>query len=252
MGSDLVLAGRSSERTMPVVEDIRARVPTVDVRFLAMDVADFASVRKAAAEYLATGRPLDVLINNAGVAGTSGLTPQGFDITYATNHLGPFLLTNLLLPRMLERGNPRIVNIASKAQMSVRAIDWKGLDRRSSPAQSGFREYSQTKLMNVLHAKELARRLADTGAASYSLHPGVVASDIWRKVPGPMRWFMKLFMDSNEKGAETPVYCATSPDVVGKSGRYFEKMREVAPNPLAEDPALAGELWTRSEGAVRQ
>lgn len=252
MGADVVLAGRSAERTLPVVEGIRARSPGVDARFLAVDLSDFASVRRAAAEYLATGRPLDVLVNNAGVAGTNGLTPQGYDITYATNHLGPFLFTNLLLPRLGESRSPRIVNIASKAQMSVREVDWPGIERRSAPVQSGFREYAQTKLMNVLHAKELARRLAATPAVATSLHPGVVASDIWRKIPGPLRWVMKLFMISNEEGARTPVYCATSPEVAGKSGGYFEKMKEVEPNPLAKDPALAAELWRRSEEAVRE
>ncbi len=252
MGHDVVLAGRSAERTLPVVEAIRARSPTVDVRFLAVDMSDFDSVRRAAGEYLATGRPLDVLINNAGVAGTSGLTRQGFDITFATNHLGPFLLTNLLLPRMRERGAPRIVNIASTAQMSVKAIDWHGLERRASPVQSGFREYAQTKLMNVLHAKELARRLAGTPALACSLHPGVVASDIWRRVPAPIRWLMKLFMISNEEGARTPVYCATSPELAGKSGSYFDDMHEAEPNPLASDPANGLELWRRSEEAVRE
>jgi retinol dehydrogenase 12 len=249
-GGRVVLAARSRERTEPVVESIRQRDPHAEVSFLEIDVSDFSSVRRAADRFLALNTGLDVLVNNAGVAGTSGLSKDGFDLTYATNHLGPFLLTNLLLPRLRASSSARIVNVSSMAQMNVRKMDWSGLERRSSPKRSGFRDYSMTKLMNTLHSRELARRLDGTSVIACSLHPGVVASRIWRALPGPLGWLIKLFMISNEQGAETPLFCATSVDPPIISGGYYNRCREVSANPLADDPGIAGELWRRSEAAV--
>jgi NAD(P)-dependent dehydrogenase (short-subunit alcohol dehydrogenase family) len=131
-------------------------------------------------------------------------------------------------------------------------MDWSGLERRIRPKKSGFSDYAMTKLMNVLHAKELARRLSGTKVTTYSLHPGAVASNIWRAIPQPLQWLMKRFMLSNEEGARTPLYCATAPELATVSGRFYDKCREVAPNRLAEDEALARELWTRTEEAVKQ
>ncbi len=249
-GGSVVLASRSEERTRPIIEAIRQAHPAADARFLAIDVSDLGSVRRAAETFLATGQPLDVLVNNAGVAGTRVLSREGFDLTYATNHIGPFLLTNLLLPRMLEAPQGRIVNVSSVAHMGVKTIDWSVLERRATPKRSAFPEYAVTKLMNVLHAKELARRLAGTRVTTYALHPGAVASNIWRALPAPLQWFMKLFMLSNEAGAKTQLYCATAPELSGTTGRYYAKGREAPSNPLADDVGLAGELWKRTEAAI--
>jgi retinol dehydrogenase 12 len=249
-GGHVVLAARSEERTAPVLNAIRSRYPDADARFLPIDLADFGSIRAAAAEFLGQSGELDVLVNNAGVAGTFGVSKDGFDLTYATNHLGPFLLTNLLLPRLCESPSARIVNVSSMAHLRVKHIDWDVLERRSTPKRSGFQDYSVTKLMNVLHAKELSRRLAGTSVTTYALHPGTVASNIWRPLPGSLQWLLKLFMISNEQGAETPLFCATAPEVAGISGRYYSRRREARANPIADDPVLARELWMRSEAAV--
>jgi retinol dehydrogenase 12 len=251
-GGNVVLASRSEERTRPVLEEIRSRYPGVGAQFVRIDVSDLASVRQAAEAFLATGHPIDVLVNNAGIAGTRHLSAQGFDLTYATNHIGPFLLTNLLLPRIRASSQGRIVNVSSFAQFQVRRMDWSVLQRRTSPKRSGFSDYAMTKLMNVLHAKELARRLTGTKVTTYSLHPGAVASNIWRAIPQPFQWLMKQFMLSNEEGARTPLYCATAPELASSTGRFYHKSREVAPNRLAEDESLAKELWIRTEEAVNQ
>ena len=249
-GADVLLAARSEERTRPVLEGIRARRPSGKVEFLHVDVSDLASVRRAVQSFLATGRSLDVLVNNAGVAGTEALSADGFDITYATNHIGPFHLTNLLLPALQRAPQGRVVNVASVAHKSAEGIDWTLLERRTSARRSRFADYAVTKLMNVLHAKELARRLGGSRVTTYALHPGGVASNIWRSVPQPIRWLLLRFMLSNEEGAKTQLWCATAPELASETGRYYDKRREAPCNPLADDPALAKELWTRTERAI--
>jgi dehydrogenase/reductase SDR family protein 13 len=246
-GGSVILAARSEERTRPALEAIRARRPLAEPRFLLLDLADLASVQRAAEAVLGQDRPLDVLVNNAGVAGTAGLSRDGFDLTYATNHIGPFHLTNLVLPALRRAPQGRIVNVSSIAHRQVKAIDWSLLERRTAPRRARFGDYAVSKLMNVLHAKELARRLTGTGVTTYALHPGGVASNIWRSVPQPFQWLLKLTLDSNEEGARTPLYCATAPELASTSGRYYDKCRVAPTNPLADDPALAGELWTRTE-----
>jgi dehydrogenase/reductase SDR family protein 13 len=250
-GASVILASRSEEKTMPVLEAIRSRHRDADVRFAPIDLADLASVRRAAEEFLASGRPLDVLINNAGLAGAYGLTRDGFEITIGTNHIGPYLLTELLLPALRAAPQGRVVNVASGAHFTVKRMDWTLLERRTAPAKSRFREYAASKLMNVLHAKELARRLADTRVTTYSLHPGAVASNIWRSIPWPIRPLMTAFMLSNEEGAKTQIYCATAPELGATSGRYYEKCLEAQPSPLARDESLASELFARTEEAIR-
>lgn len=249
-GGRVILAARSEERTRPVLDGIRARRAAAAVEFLQVDVSSLSSVRRAAETFLASGRPLDVLVNNAGVAGTTALSADGFDVTYATNHIGPFLLTSLLLPAIERAPQGRIVNVSSVGHMQAKAIDWTLLERRTLPRKSGFRDYAATKLMNILHAKELARRLTGTRVTTYALHPGGVKSNIWRALPGPAQWVIKLFLISNEEGAKTQTYCATAPELARVTGRYYDKSREVPPNPLADHPALARELWTRTERAV--
>jgi retinol dehydrogenase-12 len=245
-GASIVLATRSEERTRPVLNELKSRYPGVRAQWVHLDVSDLGSVRRAAAAFLATKQPVDVLVNNAGIAGTKRLSAGGFDITYATNHIGPFLLTNLLLPRLRESPQGRVVNVASNAHFMVKGIDWSVLERRTAPTRSGFKAYAVTKLMNVLHAKELARRLAGSRVTTYALHPGAVASNIWRALPGPVQWAAKLFMLSNEEGARTPLYCATAPELSTTSGRYYNRGREARTSPLAENEALARELWERT------
>jgi dehydrogenase/reductase SDR family protein 13 len=249
-GGRVVLAARSETRTRPVLEGIRSRHPGADAQFLRLDLSDLSMIQRAAAEFFANGRPLDVLVNNAAIAGSRAVSPEGFQLTYAVNHIGPFLLTSLLLPRLQQSPAGRIVNVASAAHFQVKQIDWSVLERRTAPKLSAFGDYAVSKLMNVLHARELARRFAGTSATASSCHPGVVASNIWRAVPQPLQWFIKLFMLSNEQGAETPLFCATAAEVARTSGSYYDKCREVPPNPLANDEVLARELWDRTERAV--
>lgn len=245
-GAHVIMACRSEEKTKPVIEEIRASTGNDAVQFVPLDLGSFESVRRAAAEILDLGVPIHLLINNAGLAGAKGTTTDGFELTFGVNHLGHFLFTNLLLDRVRESAPGRIVIVASKAHYKADAIDFDAL-REPTKSPTGFPEYTVSKLCNVLHAKSLAKRLEGSGVTTYSLHPGVVASDVWRKVPWPFRSLMKLFMISNEDGAKTSLYCATSPEVAAHSGRYYDECREQEPSKLALDAELAEQLWQRSE-----
>ena len=152
-GASVVLAARSEERTRPVLEGIRRQYPSSDVQSLQIDLANLDSVRRAAGEYLGSGKPIDVLVNNAGIAGTNGLSPQGFDLTYATNHIGPFLLTNMLLPRIREASQGRD---RQRGQLGSLLSEADGLEYARPPDDASAEwipDYALTKLMNVLHAK---------------------------------------------------------------------------------------------------
>ena len=244
-GAKLVLACRSAAKAEPVVAELKAESGTEHIEFMPLDLADFDSVRAFAAAWLARGEPLNLLVNNAGLAGQQGLSKSGFEVHFGVNHLGPFLLTELLLDRIKESAPARIVNVSSKAHTNVKAIPWEALTQPTK-TKVGMAEYGVSKLANALHARELARRLEGSGVVTASLHPGVVASDVWREVPGPIAWLMKLFMISNEEGAQTTLTCSVSDEVLAHSGAYWDGSKRKEPSPLAQDDAVADELRRRS------
>jgi retinol dehydrogenase-12 len=243
-GGRVHLGCRSRAKGEAAVAAITAATGSDQVRLLLVDLADLASVRKAADEFLRLGEPLHVLINNAGVAGARGRTADGFEIHFGINHLGHFALTTALLPLLTESAPARIVNVASDAHYQARGIDFEGLRNRTK-GMTGLPEYAVSKLCNVLFAAELARRQAGTGVSAYSLHPGVVASEIWRRVPWPARQIMTRRMLSIEQGAQTSLYCATSPEVAGESGKYYDRCRVAEPSKIAT-AELAAKLWEHS------
>ena len=235
-GGKVFITARSEEKAKPVLDELGG-----GAEYLQLDLGDFDSVRQCAKEFLARDEPLHVLINNAGVAGQRGLTQSGFELAFGTNHVGHFLLTNLLLEKLKESAPARIVNVSSVGHYSATGIDYEAV-RKPTKTVTGLREYGVSKLANVLHAQELARRLEGTGVTTYSLHPGAIASNVWRRVPWPIDAVMKLFMKSNEDGAQTSVYCATSPEVANDSGKYYDDCREKEPSSRAT-PELGAELW---------
>jgi retinol dehydrogenase-12 len=249
-GGQVVIACRSADKGTAAAERIRARTGNPAVRSLVCDLASLASVRRTVDELLALGEPVHVLVNNAGVAGSRGRTADGFELAFGVNHLAHFALTTGLLP-LLQAGAPaRVVTVASDAHYQAKGVDFDRL-RRPTASFSGLREYAVSKLCNVLFTQELARREAGTSVTSYALHPGVVASDIWRRVPWPVRGLMMRRMLTPEQGAATSVYCATAPELAAQSGRYYDNCREREPNPVAT-PELAAELWRRSAAWVGQ
>lgn len=243
-GARVLLACRSEAKARGVLDEIAAG-PAGCGAYLPLDLADLDSVRACARMIVEQGEPVHVLVNNAGVVGgRGGVTAQGFERTFGVNHLGPFLLTSLLLDHLRASRPARVVNVASRAHLGAQRIDFDAL-RRPTRTRTGLAEYQVSKLCNVLFTQELARRLDSHGVSAYAVHPGVVATDIWRRVPRPVRWWMTFPMASAEDGAAQSLHCATAP-LPGPSGSYFEN-REVREASRVATPELAAELWRRSE-----
>jgi retinol dehydrogenase 12 len=239
------VTARSEAKGAAAVAGIKAATGNDAVFLLLLDLADLASVRDAAKSFLEPYEPLHVLINNAGVGGARGVTKQGFELMFGVNHLGHFLLTQLLLERLVSSGPARVVTVSSDAHYNAAGIDWDAL-RRPARGITGLGGYAVSKLCNVLFSQELARRTAGTGVTTYALHPGVVASDIWRRVPWPVRPLVTRRMLTVDQGAQTSLYCATSPSVAADSGLFYDKCAVRAASPVAT-PELGRALWERSE-----
>jgi len=249
-GSALVLAGRSIERCQALAAELRQPGEPNRIDVLGLDLADLASVRAAADQVIARGWPIAGLINNAGVAGARGLTRNGFELAFGVNHLGHFLFTRLLEARMRESGGARVVNVASEAHRRINGIDFEALRMRTR-TRTGLREYGVSKLCNILFTREIARRWAGGGIVGYALHPGVIATEIWRSVPQPLRWLMTRAMKTPEAGAATTIRCATDPALANVNGRYFINEHEATPNRAAQDAGLAARLWEESERMIK-
>ena len=242
-GGRVYIACRSAAAGESAVAGIKAATGSETVWLLPLDLASLASVRSSAAAFLKRDEPLHVLVNNAGVGGQRGLTEDGFELHFGVNHLGHFALTSLLLERLKASGpGARVVNVSSEAHYDAPGVDFDALRRRTRSI-TGLREYSVSKLCNVLFTQELSRRVPSVSA--YALHPGVVASDIWRRVPWPARTFITRRMLTVDQGAVTSVHCATSPAVAGESGLFYDKCQVREPSSAAT-PELGELLWKHS------
>ena len=245
-GAQVYLACRSAEKGRAAAAEITTATGNPAIRVLPLDLARLDSVRSCAAAVRELGQPLHGLINNAGLPGRRGRqTADGFELAFGVDHLGHFALTTALLDCLTAGAPARVVTVSSGAHFQAPGIDFGALQR---PGRSitGLPEYAVAKLCNVLFSQELARRLTGTRVTTYVLHPGVVASDIWRRVPWPARPLLTRRMLSTEQGARTSLFCATDPAVAAASGRYYENCGERPPSPVAT-PELAAELWQRSE-----
>jgi NAD(P)-dependent dehydrogenase (short-subunit alcohol dehydrogenase family) len=248
-GDRVIVACRSEEKARPAIRSIVEQTRTDAVELLALDLADLDSVRVAAARLLDAGEPIDVLVANAGLAGQRGLTKQGFELAFGTNHLGHFLFVTQLLPLLRAASTAaepsRVVVVSSDSHYDAKGIPFDDLQRPTT-TRTGLREYAVSKLANVSFTQELCRREPAEQVWAAALHPGVIASDVWRRVPWPIRPVMTRFMGSTEQGARTSVLLATSPEVLAHRGEYFSEEKLKEPSPVAT-PELAAELWARSE-----
>jgi retinol dehydrogenase-12 len=251
-GLRTVLLCRNAERAEAARADIASTHPDAELHVVLCDLGLQADVRRAAAEVEDRFDRLDVLVNNAGVTlRKKEVTSEGVDAMLATNHLGPFLLTNLLLP-LLERSAPsRIVNLASDAHKFGRLhIDDLSCDRRGY-GPLGMRRYGETKTMNILFTRELARRLDGTGVTANAVHPGGVRTNLGAP-PKPVIAVVGLFLKSPEVGARTSLAVALDPAFAATTGTYFTKSKPADGrlNAQAKDDALAKVLWDRSAELV--
>jgi len=247
MGADLVLLCRDRARGEETAAAARAAgAPAVEL--LIADLGVQAEVRRAAAEFLAGGRPLHVLINNAGVVNLQRtLTADGLEATFAVNHLAYFLLTTLLLDRLRASAPARIVNVSSDAHR-FGPLDFD--DLMNERRYRAMRVYGQSKLANILFTAELARRLEGSGVTVNSLHPGAVATRLGTNNGAWARALIRLlrpFFRTPDGGAATSIHLATAPELAGVSGRYFANRREKTPSAAARDPEAARRLWDVSE-----
>ncbi|WP_448003412.1 SDR family oxidoreductase [Agromyces bauzanensis] len=252
LGARVGIVGRDATRAEAAADDIRATSgnPAVDV--FAADLSSQAEVRRLAAEVLDAYPRLDVLVNNAGgFWAHRHVTADGLEHTFALNHLAPFLLTNLLLARLEASAPARVVTVSSGAQ-AMGQIDFD--DLQGARKYSGQQAYNQSKLANVMFTYELARRLEGTGVTANVLHPGVTRTDFGAE---DQAWYFammsglaRLFMKSPARGAETPIYLASSPDVDGVSGRYFANREAKDSNRVSYDTEAAARLWQASADLV--
>ena len=250
-GFKVVIAGRSLERTQPVLDHIKSLRVDEQAIFLPLDLASLASVRECAQLFLQLNLPLHLLINNAGVAGLRGLTKDRFEMTFGVNHLGHFLLTQLLLEKMQSSGLSRIVTVSSRAHKRTAGVDWDAL-RQPTRSWTGIHEYAVSKLANLLFSAELAKRVQGTSVSTYSLHPGVVDTEIWRALPNWARQLLRLrgFL-TPEEGALTTLHCAMHAPQK-ESGLYYADSKPMQPAALGQNSELAAELWRRSEVWIKQ
>lgn len=249
-GAHVVITCRDTNKAQAVLAGIRGLPISGKVDFLPLELGSFESIRQCARAFLGMGLPLHILVNNAGLAGAKGLTQEGFELSFGVNHVGTFLLTQLLTEHLKASAPSRIVTVASRAHLRAKGIDWNAV-RQPAKTLTGLPEYSVSKLANVLFSAELARRLLGTGVNTYALHPGVVATDVWRSVPWPLNSLMKLGMITPEEGALTSLHCATSPDVASESGLYYNRCATAQVSMVAQDVALARLLWEKTEAWVQ-
>ncbi len=253
-GARIVMGCRNADTAAAAVDEVRRRCGHDRVETRSLDLADLDHVRRFAASLSDLDR-IDVLINNAGLMlDQRQESAQGHEATFAINHLGPFLLTSLLTEQVVAAPRGRIVNVASFAhQLAPRGIDWADIERRRH--YRGWIVYGQSKLANILHADELARRLWDRGVVAHSLHPGSVASGFGRD--GDLHGFNdrllrvgRFVLITPEDGARTSVHLASSADALRTTGDYWAKARRTRPSRAARDVLAAAELWRRSEQMI--
>ena len=248
LGAKLVLVCRNADKARAAIADIEQQGAR-DVDLLVGDMGSRADILRVAAEFKAKHDRLDVLLNNAGVIVPSRRTTvDGIEETLAINHLGYFLLTNLLLDVMKTSAPSRIVSVSSEAHRRGR-MNWNDLEFKTG-GYSAWAAYGQSKLANILFTREVARRLEGTRVTANCLHPGVIASGFgstYGGIAGVLAKVASPFLVTPERGARTSVFLASSPEVEGVTGKYFDKCKERRPSPEALEDGAPARLWAISE-----
>jgi NAD(P)-dependent dehydrogenase (short-subunit alcohol dehydrogenase family) len=247
-GATVIMVCRNRDKGESARGEIVRETRNENVSLMIADFSDLSQIRRLAAGVRAKYPRLHALVNNAGAYnGKRKLTADGYEATFAVNHLGYFMLTVELLDLLKSSAPARIVNVSSDAHRSAH-IDFSDLNLENG--YSGWKAYGQSKLANALFTYELARRLEGTGVTANCMHPGVVGTAFFNNIGGLAGKIMGLFapfMRTPEKGAETVIWLASSPEVEGITGKYFVDRKERATNPESYDMAVAARLWEVSE-----
>jgi retinol dehydrogenase-14 len=245
MGARVIVHGRNESKCVTSVQAIQHKTGNTAISYLVADLSSLAQVRTMAQVFLEQNDRLDVLVNNAGAAFLfRKLSQDGFEMTFAVNHLAHFLLTNLLLPALQASPSARVVNVSSGSHYN-QVMDFN--DLQVSHSYSPWKAYGRSKLANILFTYELARRLSGSHVTSNALTPGFVATDIWKKVNRfltPLIYpFVARRAQTPLQGAQTSIYLAISPDLEGVTGLYFAYRHPVHTSPASHDETVSRRLW---------
>ncbi|MBZ0285490.1 MAG: SDR family oxidoreductase [Anaerolineae bacterium] len=250
MGAHVVVVGRSRPKTEATLSEIYKKSGSTALDMLLADLASINDVRRIVGEFQERYHRLDVLLNNAGgIFAQRQLSVDGYEMTFALNHLSYFLPTNLLLGLLKASAPSRIINVASDVHR-FSPINFNDLQNETSYGIGGFRAYGQSKLMNVMFTYELARRLEGTGVTANALHPGSVSTSLGKNNKGVVKFFFRAlhrFAASPEEGAETAVYLASSPSVEGITGKYWDRCKTIISSSDSYDENAIQQLWEISE-----
>lgn len=249
-GATVIIVGRNRQKSMATVSEIRQESGNANVEYMLADLSSQQAIRELAEQFKSKYQELHVLLNNAGAMFMSRQeSVDGIEMTFALNHLNYFLLTHLLLDTIKASAPARIVNVSSRAHKRLKTLDFDNLQGEKS--YSGMSAYMISKLGNVLFTYELAKRLQNSQVTVNALHPGVVATQFGANNGGwfgkLIRKFFNLFCISVEEGAKTNIYLASSPDVEGVTGKYFNECKAIRSSKLSNDEDVAQRLWKISE-----
>lgn len=253
LGLKVIMLCRNPEKGAHVLDEIRTATNNASIELIIGDLSSSGKVRTVAEKLLDRVSDISVLINNAGVWPTRlEHNEDGIEISFAVNHLAPFLLTHLLLERLKENGSGRIVNVSASLYTRGKIIDLEKLV--TGEGFSPFWTYANTKLCNVLFKREFARRLKGSGVTINAVHPGLVRSNLVSNMPGLLGLFLRLGELSGKspaQGAEGPIYLATSGEVSNVTGSFFNRRRQISYAKNALDSGLTAQLWEKSEILTR-
>jgi NAD(P)-dependent dehydrogenase (short-subunit alcohol dehydrogenase family) len=245
----LLLPVRNLAKGEEVKKEILQKNPQAQIRLYTCDLASMQSIKDFSEQVKQDFTNIDVLINNAGLwQNKFDTSTDGIELTWAVNHLAPFLLTNLLLDSLKKSKNARIVNVASDLHQGE--INWQDVEFRKN--FSGLNAYKQSKLANILFTRLLAEKLKDSSITANALMPGFIATDIFRKMPSFVRWLIPFFAKTPKQGAETTIYLATSPEVASISGEYFKDKKRASSSHQSKNMSSAQKLWELSEQYVQK
>ena len=248
-GYEIIMVARDSQKSQDALLEIQELSQNKDIKLYPCDMSSQKSIYEMSEKIKNDYEKIDVLINNAGVIKREcELSVDGYEMTYAVNYLGVFMLTNALLPLLKNAPKARIINLSSELYKSGKA----SLENLDCPKKfNGNKIYSDTKLLVLMFTKELTNRLKDTNITVNALHPGVIGTDVFREYPKFVSTILNWFISTPQEGAKPTIYLATSQEVEGISGEYFNKTKRADTIPITKDSNMLKTLWLQTEKLIK-